>query len=43
VSMRIVPGCVRFLGEEKRFYTVWTQSGSGASLICCANFLPRLI
>ena len=24
--MRIAPGCVRFLGEEKRFYTVWTQS-----------------
>jgi hypothetical protein len=23
VSMRIVPGCVQFLGEEKRFYTAW--------------------
>jgi hypothetical protein len=25
VSKRIVPGCVQFLGEEKRFYTAWTQ------------------
>jgi hypothetical protein len=23
VSTRIVPGCVQFLGAEKRFYTVW--------------------
>jgi hypothetical protein len=23
VSTRIVPGCVQFLGEEKRFYTAW--------------------
>jgi hypothetical protein len=23
VSTRIVSGCVQFLGEEKRFYTVW--------------------
>jgi hypothetical protein len=23
VSTRIVLGCVQFLGEEKRFYTVW--------------------
>jgi hypothetical protein len=28
VSTRIVLGCVQFLGEEKRFYTVWTQTGS---------------
>jgi hypothetical protein len=28
VSTRIVPGCVQFLGEEKkRFYTAWTQLG----------------
>jgi len=27
VSKRIVPGCVQFLGEEKRFYTAWTPSG----------------
>src|SRR3984957_2705800 len=27
VSTRIVPGCVQFLGQEKRFYTAWTQSG----------------
>jgi len=26
VSTRIVPGCVQFLAEEKRFYTVWTQT-----------------
>jgi acyl-CoA reductase-like NAD-dependent aldehyde dehydrogenase len=25
VSTRIVPGCVQFLGEEKRFYTVWVN------------------
>ena len=24
--MRIVPGCVQFLGEEKRFYTVWVKT-----------------
>jgi hypothetical protein len=29
VSMRIVPGCVRFLGEEKRFYTVWVNRYTG--------------
>jgi hypothetical protein len=29
VSMRILPGCVQFLGEEKRFHTAWTQSGTG--------------
>jgi hypothetical protein len=23
VSTRIVPGCVQFLGAEKRFYTAW--------------------
>jgi hypothetical protein len=28
VWTQIVPGCVQFLGEEKRFYTAWTQSGS---------------
>jgi hypothetical protein len=28
VSTRIVLGCVQFLGEEKRFYAAWTQSGS---------------
>jgi hypothetical protein len=27
VSMRIVPGCVQFLREEKSFYTVWTRPG----------------
>src|SRR5206468_9721130 len=27
VSTRIVPGCMLFLGEEKRFYTASTQSG----------------
>jgi len=27
VSTRIVPGCVLFLGEEKRFYTVWNLCG----------------
>jgi hypothetical protein len=27
VSTRIVPGCVQFLGEEKRFYTAWTHNG----------------
>jgi hypothetical protein len=25
VSTRIVPGCVQFLGQEKRFYTVWVD------------------
>jgi len=25
VSTRIVPGCVLFLGEEERFYTVWVN------------------
>jgi len=30
VSTRIVPGCVLFLGEEKRFYTVWVKTGSRA-------------
>src|SRR3954454_7097854 len=28
VSTRIVPGCVRFLGEENRFYTAWVTSSS---------------
>jgi hypothetical protein len=32
VSTRIVPGCVQFLGEEKRFYTAWTHLGSRALL-----------
>jgi hypothetical protein len=27
VSTRIVSGCVQFLGEEKRFYTAWTDRG----------------
>jgi hypothetical protein len=27
VSMRIVPGCVQLLGEEKRFHTAWTHFG----------------
>ena len=27
VSTRIVPGCVQFLGEEKRFHTAWTLIG----------------
>jgi len=27
VSKRIVPGCVQFLGEEKRFYTAWVING----------------
>jgi len=27
VSKRIVPGCVQFLGEEKRFYTAWVKTG----------------
>ena len=27
VSTRIVPGCMQFLGEEKRFYTAWVNSG----------------
>src|SRR5664280_2663535 len=27
VSTRIVPGCVQFLGEEKRFYTAWVKNG----------------
>src|SRR5258707_7704932 len=26
MSMRIVPDCVQFLGEEKRFHTAWTRS-----------------
>jgi hypothetical protein len=25
VSTRIVPGCVQFLGEEKRFHTAWVN------------------
>ena len=29
VSTRIVPGCMQFLGEERRFYTVWARTGSG--------------
>jgi hypothetical protein len=28
VSTRIVPGCLQFLGEEKRFYTAWVKAGS---------------
>jgi hypothetical protein len=27
VPTRIVPGCVQFLGAEKRFYTVWVTLG----------------
>jgi hypothetical protein len=27
VSTSIVPGCVQFLGEEKRFHTTWVRSG----------------
>ena len=27
MSTRIVPGCVQFLGEEKRFHTAWTLIG----------------
>jgi hypothetical protein len=25
VSTRIVPGCMQFLGKEKRFYTAWVK------------------
>jgi integrase/recombinase XerD len=26
-STRVAPGCVQFLGEEKRFHTAWAQTG----------------
>jgi len=26
-SRSIAPGCVQFLGDEKRFHTAWTHSG----------------
>jgi hypothetical protein len=33
--MRIVPGCVQFLGEEKRFYTARVKSGSVPARVAC--------
>src|SRR5947199_6996621 len=35
VSTRIVPGCVLFLGEEERFYTVWTRNRPPAADAPC--------
>ena len=40
VSTRIVPGCVQFLGEKKRFYTVWViRVGLTMSVRC--SVYPR--
>src|SRR4029077_3592151 len=34
-STRVAPGCVQFLGEEKRFHTAWVKNGSRHLAVGC--------
>jgi hypothetical protein len=34
-STRVAPGCVQFLGEEKRFHTACPESGLNSDIAPC--------
>src|SRR5450755_3330809 len=40
VSTRIVPGCVQFLGAEKRFYAAWVKTGKAQPKYMFSAVLP---